>query len=214
MKTILAATLLFGCGGGDDTTESTREEDTTGAEATAGTEEVETPAEDTTAEVQRDATIAEAAMEPTEGNEVRGTVRFIEGDQGLSVVVDLSGLPPGSEHGFHVHETGDCSAPDASSAGSHYAPEGHPHALPTSEEPRHAGDMGNVRADENGEVHQRLEVATLSIEGEEPSVVGRAVIVHAQPDDGSQPTGNAGDRLACGVVQVGTGAATTQHAAR
>lgn len=210
MRTILAATLLFGCGGGDDTTEPIGEEDTTGAEAVAGTEEE--PTAETT--VQSDASIAEAAMAPTEGNEVRGTVRFIEGDQGLSVVVDLSGLPPGSEHGFHVHETGDCSAPDASSAGSHYAPEGHPHALPSGDEPRHAGDMGNVRADENGEVHQRLEVATLSIEGEAPSVVGRAVIVHAQPDDGSQPTGNAGDRLACGVVQVGTGAATTQHAAR
>jgi Cu-Zn family superoxide dismutase len=204
MKTILAATLLFGCGGGDDTTEPTGEEDTTGAEATG---------EETTRGVQSDATIAEAAMAPTVGNGVRGTVRFIQGDQGLSVIVDLRGLPPGSEHGFHVHETGDCSAPDASSAGSHYAPEGHAHALPTGDEPRHAGDMGNVRADEDGEVHQRLEVPTLSIEGEAPSVVGRAVIVHAQPDDGSQPTGIAGDRLACGVVQIGTGAAT-QHASR
>lgn len=213
MRTILAASLLFGCGGGDDTSEPAWEEDTSGAEATA--DESMAPAEQTTAQVQRDATIAEAAMEPTEGNDVRGTVRFIQGDQSLSVVVDLSGLPPGSEHGFHVHETGDCSAPDASSAGSHYAPEGHPHGLPTGEGPRHAGDMGNVRADENGEVHLRLEVPTLSIEGEAPSVVGRAVIVHAQPDDGSQPTGNAGDRLACGVVQIGTGSATTQqHATR
>ena len=144
---------------------------------------------------------AEAAMQPTEGNEVAGTVRFEQTAEGLAVVVDLTGLPPNSQHGFHVHEHGDCSAPDASSAGDHFNPEGVPHGLPNGGE-RHAGDMGNLTSDENGEVHTRLVVDTMSLDGSAPSPVGRAVIVHADPDDGGQPTGNAGARIACGVVEA------------
>jgi Cu-Zn family superoxide dismutase len=180
----LICAFFVGCGGGG--AESGETGDTTGGgEATAG-----------------GAAVAVAAMQPTEGNEVSGTVRFEQTGEGLAVQVDLTGLPPSSQHGFHVHETGDCSAPDATSAGDHYNPEGHPHALPNGEA-RHAGDMGNLEADENGEVHTQLVIDTMSIDGERPSVIGRAVIVHANPDDGGQPTGNAGARIACGVVEAG-----------
>ena len=177
--------VLAGCGGGGgESTAETIGDETTGGEMTGG-----------------EAAVAIADMQPTEGNEASGTVRFEQTGEGLVVQVDLTGLPPSSQHGFHVHETGDCSAPDASSAGDHYNPEGHAHALPNGEA-RHAGDMGNVEADENGEVHHRMVIDTMSVDGEQPSVVGRAVIVHANPDDGGQPTGNAGARIACGVVQA------------
>ena len=177
--------VLAGCGGGGgESTAETTGDETTGGEMTGG-----------------ESAVAIADMQPTEGNEVSGTVHFEQTGEGLVVQVDLTGLPPSSQHGFHVHETGDCSAPDASSAGDHYNPEGHAHALPNGEA-RHAGDMGNVEADENGEVHHRMVIDTMSVDGEQPSVVGRAVIVHANPDDGGQPTGNAGARIACGVVQA------------
>lgn len=181
--------VLAGCGGGGG--ESASAADTTGGEAVGG-----------------EAAVAVAEMQPTEGNQASGTVRFEQTAEGLAVHVDLTGLPPSSQHGFHVHEVGDCSAPDATSAGDHYNPEGHPHALPNGEA-RHAGDMGNVEADENGEVHTQMVIDTMSVDGEQPSVIGRAVIVHADPDDGGQPTGNAGARIACGVVE-----AAEQHASR
>lgn len=183
---------LAGCGG-DANTASGADTTSGGTETIVEVERVDEPA---------GGAVAEAQMQPTEGNQVAGTVRFEETAEGLAVQVDLTGLPPGTTHGFHVHETGDCSAPDASSAGDHYNPEGHPHALPNGDHARHAGDMGNLEADENGEVHTRLVIDTMSVEGAQPSVIGRAVIVHADPDDGGQPTGNAGGRISCGVIEA------------
>src|SRR5690606_25924262 len=114
--------------------------------------------------------------------------------------VEATGLSAGM-HGFHIHETGDCSAPDASSAGAHFAPQGNPHGSPTMEEPHHAGDMGNIRADDNGVAMVQLTFDTLSLESPN-SIVGKAVIIHAQVDDlQTQPSGNAGDPVACGVIQ-------------
>lgn len=188
---LLTLPFLAACGGGEASTPA--ETTTGGGEMEMAT--VEEPAP------EAEGASAEAAMQPTEGNEVAGTVRFEQTAEGLAVVVDLTGLPPNSQHGFHVHEHGDCSAPDASSAGDHFNPEGVPHGLPNGGE-RHAGDMGNLTSDENGEVHTRLVVDTMSLDGSAPSPVGRAVIVHADPDDGGQPTGNAGARIACGVVEA------------
>lgn len=172
-----------------------------GGGAASTPEETATGGGEVAVEAEAAPAIAEAMLQPTEGNETAGTVRFEQTPEGLAVQVDLTGLPPSSEHGFHVHEVGDCSAPDATSAGDHYNPEGHAHALPNGEA-RHAGDMGNITADENGEVHTSIVVDTMSLDGSAPSPVGRAVIVHANPDDGSQPTGNAGARIACGVVEA------------
>ena len=145
--------------------------------------------------------VAVATIEPTQGNNCRGTVTFTQVGADVKVVADLTGLTPGQNHAMHVHETGDCSAPDAMSAGGHYNPEGHPHALPPTD-PRHAGDLGNVVADAGGKAHYEITVSNMSVNGALDPVKDRAVIVHAKPDDGGQPTGNAGGRIGCGVIRV------------
>lgn len=166
----------------------------------------DTPPETQSAQVQgvgSDPITAERAvarLKPTEGSEVSGTVHFAQTDEGVRVSAVITGLDPDSVHGFHIHEKGDCSAPDASSAGGHYAPRRHAHGLPTAAT-RHAGDMGNLVVDGDGNVAFDRTFDTFSIQGDEAPIVGRAVIVHAQEDDGSQPTGNAGPRLACGVIE-------------
>ncbi len=143
---------------------------------------------------------ASADLSATQGNTTAGTVTFTEMQDGtVHVVADLTGLGPGRQHAMHVHETGDCSAPDASSAGSHYNPEQHAHGLPPAE-PRHAGDLGNVTADAEGKAHYEITVTNLTIRGAKSPIDGKAVIVHANPDDGGQPVGNAGGRVACGVI--------------
>lgn len=143
---------------------------------------------------------AVAVLHPTQGNTVHGTVRFVQDGDKVKVTADLTGLTPNSTHGFHVHEFGDCTAPDATSAGGHYNPEGHPHAGPATET-RHAGDLGNVTSDAQGNAHYEITVDNLSVCGKKNPIVGRAVIVHAKADDlKSQPTGDAGARVACGVI--------------
>jgi len=141
---------------------------------------------------------AEAILSPTEGSKASGHVQFRTTDRGVEVRIELAGLEPYSEHGFHIHEKGDCSAPDGTSAGGHFAPDGHPHALPPDAK-RHAGDMGNVVADDAGRVSSTETFDTFSLSGPH-SVIGRAVILHADRDQGVQPTGAAGARLACGVI--------------
>ncbi len=146
-------------------------------------------------------TEAIAIVYPTAGNNCRGWVRFVQEGGHVRVTAEISGLKPNSAHGFHVHEFGDASAPDALSAGSHYNPHGHDHGLPPSEM-RHPGDLGNLIADANGVAkYERIEMG-LSIVGGEAPVLGRSVIVHVDPDDGSQPVGNAGARIGIGVIGV------------
>jgi superoxide dismutase, Cu-Zn family len=146
--------------------------------------------------------VLEAKIEPTQGNNVRGTVRFTaQADGSVQVVADLTGLTPNAQHAIHVHETGDCSAPDAMSAGGHYNPEAKPHGLPPAEE-RHAGDLGNLTADAAGNAHYVITVNNISVSNGKNPVLGKAVIVHAKVDDGGQPTGNAGARVGCGVISA------------
>jgi superoxide dismutase, Cu-Zn family len=142
---------------------------------------------------------------------VGGTVRFTAepGGAGVRVVADVHGVKAG-QHGFHVHETGDCSAKDYKSAGGHYNPTGAVHACPPTD-PHHAGDFGNITVGPDGNGHMEMTVTGLSLEGAN-SVVGRAVILHAGTDDcKSQPAGNSGDRIACGVVQAAGGMGTEGH---
>jgi len=148
-------------------------------------------------------TQAIAVIHPTTGNTVHGIVRFTQdGKESVKVVADLSRLPPSSTHGFHIHQYGDCSAADATSAGGHYNPESHQHAAPTVEN-RHAGDLGNITADAQGNAHLEIVLDDMSICCGENPILGRAVIVHRDPDDlKSQPTGNAGPRIGCGVIGV------------
>src|SRR6266567_5019880 len=98
---------------------------------------------------------AVAVLHPTAGQKCHGVVRFTEEGDSVKVVADLEGLSPGQKHAFHIHQYGDCTAPDAMSAGSHYNPEGHQHGLPDGEN-RHAGDLGNVEADSDGKAHYEL----------------------------------------------------------
>jgi Cu-Zn family superoxide dismutase len=144
---------------------------------------------------------AVAVLQPTAGQHCHGVVRFTQEGDSVKVVADLEGLSPGQKHAFHIHQYGDCSAPDGMSAGGHYNPEGHQHALPPTEN-RHAGDLGNVEADNDGKAHYELTVNNISIVGQKNPIVGHAVIVHAKVDDASQPVGNAGGRIACGVIGI------------
>jgi Cu-Zn family superoxide dismutase len=145
------------------------------------------------------APVATATLSPASGSNVRGTVKFLQEKDGIRVEAEITGLSPG-KHGFHIHEKGDCSAPDASSAGGHFNPTGMPHAGPT-EHHRHVGDFGNLEADESGNAKYSRSFSDLKIAGE-TSILGKAVIVHAKADDlKTQPSGDAGGRVACGVIE-------------
>ena len=143
---------------------------------------------------------AVAVLHPTAGNKAQGTVTFTQEEGGVRVVVSLTGVPAG-DHGFHIHEFGDCSAADATSAGGHFNPDNMAHGAQNAKV-RHVGDLGNVTANANGTVTLNLLDPRLSLNG--PSgIIGRGLILHAQPDDlTTQPTGNAGGRIACGVIGV------------
>ncbi len=145
-------------------------------------------------------TKAIAVLHPTVGSNVSGTVTFTKGTDSIQVVADVTGLTPG-KHGFHVHEFGDCSSPDGNSAGGHFNPTHKQHGAPDAAD-RHAGDLGNIEADASGKAHLDWKDKVMKLSGPD-SIVGRSVIVHVQEDDlKTQPTGNSGGRLACGVIGV------------
>jgi len=143
---------------------------------------------------------AVAELQTAPGGQVNGTVTFTQSGSRVTVVADVRGLPPNTTHGFHIHEKGDCSAPDFTSAGGHFNPGGHPHAGP-GEAARHAGDLGNLEAGANGRAYKRIVVDNITLGNGSNSVIGHSVIVHEKMDDlKTQPTGNAGGRIACGVI--------------
>jgi len=146
-------------------------------------------------------TKAVCVVYPTQGNTVTGIVTFTKADGGVKVVADLQGLTKG-KHGIHIHECGDCSAADGSSAGGHFNPMAKSHGAPM-DAMRHEGDMGNIEADDSGKAHMEYIDKNMSLEGAN-SIIGRSVIVHKNEDDlKTQPTGNAGARIACGVIGIG-----------
>ena len=145
-------------------------------------------------------TKAIAVLHPTKGSKVEGTVTFTKSGDEMKVVADITGLAPG-KHGFHIHEFGDCSAPDGTSAGGHFNPGNDPHAGHDADK-RHVGDLGNIEAGASGKAHLELTDKMMSFSGEN-SILGRGLIVHEKADDlKTQPTGNAGGRVACGVIGV------------
>lgn len=149
-------------------------------------------------QVERGVKTAKSVLHPTQGNKVTGTVTFTAEEGGVHIIADLEGLTPG-DHGFHIHEFGDCSAPDGTSAGGHFNPTKKPHGSPQSEE-RHVGDLGNITAEANGRAHYDRIDHQIELSGEN-SIVGHSVVVHAKADDFvTQPTGNSGSRVACGVI--------------
>lgn len=149
----------------------------------------------------KNVTSAKATLSPASGSSVHGEVTFTTVKDGVRVVANVRGLTPG-KHGFHIHELGNCSAPDASSAGGHYNPTHKPHSCPGDAD-RHEGDLGNISADKTGHAHYDRVDSVISLNGPH-SIVGKSVIVHEKTDDcESQPAGDAGKRMACGVI-VGT----------
>lgn len=217
----LSLLLLVGCGGGEETeperaaADSTRQasrrvtdessqanrQPGSGASGTASRRERTQQARDNaSSEVS-----ARARLSPSNDSGVSGRVKFIQEEGGVRVEAQIRGLTPGS-HGFHVHEFGDCSAADGTSAGGHFNPGGHDHGTRDASA-THAGDLGNIQANPNGAAAASFVTDKISLDPSAPnSIIGRGVIVHANADDGtSQPTGAAGPRVGCGVIVSNSG---------
>jgi Cu-Zn family superoxide dismutase len=145
---------------------------------------------------------ATAKLESTKGNSTSGTVTFQQHGDHIMVRARISGLKPFSEHGFHVHEKGDCSSGDGMSTGGHFNPTAKPHGPQDTE--HHAGDMPSLKADVEGKVDVRFHLTGVTLGNGGPAdLAGRGVIVHVGPDDyKTQPTGNSGARIACGVIEM------------
>jgi Cu-Zn family superoxide dismutase len=147
---------------------------------------------------------ATIALAPASGSLVSGRLSAMAMTDGMHLIGDIGGLAPNSTHGLHVHEKGDCTAADAGSAGPHFNPAGHAHGNPASST-HHAGDLPNITAGADGVAHVDVHVVGLTLGGAASSnILGRALVVHATADDyASQPAGNSGARIACGVVRAG-----------
>jgi Cu-Zn family superoxide dismutase len=142
----------------------------------------------------------EVPFEAKSGSKLTGTAKFAEEGDGVRVSIELKNLKPG-QVATHVHEKGDCSAPDASSAGGHFNPDNHPHARPPTST-RHLGDLGNITVDAHGSGTLDIVVQGANLKPGDPhSFLDRAIIVHEKKDDGGQPTGNAGGRIGCAVIK-------------
>ncbi|PIR26737.1 MAG: superoxide dismutase [Deltaproteobacteria bacterium CG11_big_fil_rev_8_21_14_0_20_42_23] len=144
---------------------------------------------------------AVAIMHPASGSNVQGKVEFTQGQTGVLLSASISGLTPGL-HGFHIHENGDCSAENASTAGGHFNPEGARHGSPLDAS-HHMGDMGNLLAKENGVAEYEEVLKGITLKDVPNNILGRSLIIHAATDDfTSQPSGNSGSRIACGVIKL------------
>ncbi|MFL6661926.1 MAG: superoxide dismutase family protein [Rhizobacter sp.] len=145
-----------------------------------------------------------ASLQPTAGNTASGTVWLSQDGPDVRIRGVVSGLKPNREHGFHVHEKGDCSAPDATSAGGHLNPTAKPHGPQSGE--HHAGDLPALKADASGKAEFTMRVKGTVLGSGATDLGGKALVVHADPDDyASQPAGNSGSRIACGVISSSAG---------
>jgi Cu-Zn family superoxide dismutase len=150
----------------------------------------------------QDAPRATASLESTKGSKAFGEATFEQVGNKVRVIVFAQGLKPDGEHGFHIHEAGDCSSGDGMSAKGHFNPLGKPHGQPGPQS--HAGDLPMLKAAKNGRAKLEAEIEGITVALGQTSIVGRGLIIHADPDDfKTQPTGNAGARLACGVIRPG-----------
>ncbi|HUP23146.1 MAG TPA: superoxide dismutase family protein [Thermoanaerobaculia bacterium] len=160
---------------------------------------ITSPAETDTPPAMAQPTTAQAVLRSHADYEVAGTVRFEQTGDQVAITAGLSGLPPG-QHGFHIHETGDCSHPEFETAGDHFNPTGNDHGGPQGV--AHAGDLGNITAGEDGTVGYALDSARITLREGPTSALGRALVVHRDTDQlDVQPDGNAGPRIACGVIE-------------
>jgi len=142
----------------------------------------------------------EVALQAKSGSKLSGKAILTETPDGVKVSLSLENVKPG-DHGAHVHEKGDCSAADAASAGGHFNPAGHPHALPATN-PRHLGDLGNIVVGKDGKGTSEITISGANLKPGDPnSFDGRSIIIHEKKDDGGQPTGNAGGRIGCAEIK-------------
>jgi Cu-Zn family superoxide dismutase len=186
---MIAAATLGGCKKSSPTAPTTPGE-TAMAEPAAPTEPGAPAPKEAIAELAR-----------ASNSNVKGTISFKEVADGVEVTANVEGLTPG-EHAYHVHEKGDCAAPDATSAGGHFNPSGHQHGAPNAPE-HHEGDFGNLTAGNDGKATKTFVMKGITVAEGPTSVVGRGFIVHEKADDfKTQPTGNAGGRVACGVITL------------
>jgi superoxide dismutase, Cu-Zn family len=193
--------LLAACGKNEDATT------TADAPAPAG----DSPTVATTTEPSTTTATAEATagagvkLTSTQGNTANGGLKITAAGTGVQISGMVQGLKPDSEFGFHFHEKGDCSAPDATSAGAHFNPTSQDHGNPQAQ-PHHAGDMLNVKSDAQGVAEVSIDNPDVSLQSGQPNdILGKALVLHAKPDDyKTQPSGDSGDRIACGVVAVQT----------
>jgi Cu-Zn family superoxide dismutase len=155
------------------------------------------------AAVAKDGPKARAVIEPRSGSAIEGKVEFEIEDGEVEMEVRVKGLVPGSSHAIHLHEKGDCSAPDATSAGGHWNPTGSPHGKWGHDAGFHHGDIGNLVANDKGEARLEFKTPLWTIGGDPGTdVVGKSVVIHEKVDDfTTQPTGAAGARIGCGVVR-------------
>jgi superoxide dismutase, Cu-Zn family len=144
---------------------------------------------------------AAAQIAPTQGNTVTGALALAQSSGGVHITGSIQGLKPDAEFGFHVHEKGDCTAPDGSSAGGHFNPTQAQHGNPTGPT-HHAGDMPNIKSDDQGVAQVDVTAGGTSLTGDPGTdIMGKAIVVHESPDDyATQPSGNSGKRVACGVI--------------
>jgi Cu-Zn family superoxide dismutase len=181
--------VLAACGGGQQSSEPPAVP--AALAASAATDASAAPSAGKTVEV---------TIQAKSGSQVSGKATLTETSEGVKVVLALEHVPTAGEHGAHVHEKGDCSAPDGSSAGGHFNPAGNPHALPANS-PHHLGDLGNITIDKDGNGHLDIVAAGANLKDGDPnSFLGRSIIIHEKKDDGGQPTGNAGGRIGCGEI--------------
>lgn len=169
-------------------------------------EEAPPPAPDTAPAAPETAAAPAAAVQlaPTQGNSAGGSLTLTQDGDAVRLTGSLMGLEPNGEFGFHIHEIGDCSAPDASSAGAHFNPAGAAHGNPQGGE-HHAGDMLNVSSDAQGNAQVDVRAEGVSLDASQPNgVLNRAVVLHEKADDyQTQPSGGSGARIACGVISAG-----------
>jgi Cu-Zn family superoxide dismutase len=204
---VLAAPILalwVGCGGSATPPETPPEPPPAPApEAPAAPGEAAPPAAAESApaaEAKPEGGPIEIPIEARSDSSLTGTATFTEEGDGVKVVLKVGNAPPGLK-GAHIHEKGDCSAKDGTSAGDHFNPDGHKHARPP-DEPRHLGDLGNIGITPEGVGALEIVVKGANLKpGDPKSFLDRSVIIHAKKDDGGQPTGNAGARIGCGVIK-------------
>ena len=191
--------LFMACGGNQEPAVAP---EPPAAEEPAAVTEAPPPAETAPAAAAEPAPpkTVEVTLQAKSNSKLAGKATFTETPEGVKVAITVEGISPG-DHGSHVHETGDCSAPDAKSAGGHFNPAGHSHALPATNE-RHLGDLGNITVGKDGKGTHEITVPGANLkEGDKNSYLGKAIIIHEKKDDGGQPVGNAGGRIGCGEIK-------------